>query len=171
MERYANSVMFGFDFQSNAAIVLMVKNTAEMVTIRIEGEEDIEIGLSDGTYVLAQAKSVEKASTDFSNVRAKAEKAMTSLSEASKKVTASQLIYITNSPDPFKDEASKPMFYGKARVKYAALPEQTQKVISGWLSKIESPLNTDALTIQVLPFETDDEDQRYKVVIDAISDL
>lgn len=171
MERYANSVMFGFDFQSNAAIVLMVKNMAEMDTIRIEGEEDIEIGLSDGTYVLAQAKAVEKASTDFSNVRAKAEKAMKSLSEASKKVTASQLIYITNSPDPFKDKASKPMFYGKARVKYAALPEQTQKVISGWLSKIESPLNTDALTIQVLPFETDDEDQRYKVVIDAISDF
>ena len=47
--RYANSVLFGFDFQSNAAIVLMLDNMADMETIRIEGEEDIEIGLNDGT--------------------------------------------------------------------------------------------------------------------------
>lgn len=171
MTRYANSVLFGFDFQSNAAIVLMIQNMAEMDTIRIEGEEDIEIGLNDGSYVLAQAKSVVNSSTDFDNVRQKGKKAMESLSEASKKLKAKQLIYITNSPDPFKDEASKPMFYGKSRVTYNTLPDQTKEIISGWLSEIDKPLDTDKLTVQVLPFETDVDEQRYKVVVDTISDF
>lgn len=169
--RYANSVLFGFDFQSNAAIVLMLDNMAYMETIRIEGEEDIEIGLNDGTYVLAQAKSVVNSSTNFSNVRQNGKKAMASLSDASHKLKAKHLIYVTNSPDPFKDVASKPMFYGKSRVIYNRLPEPTKQIISGWLSEIEKPLNTDKLTVQVLPFETDDEEQRYKVIIEAISDF
>ena len=113
MSRRANSVIFGFDFQENAAIVLMVENMAEMVSVKIEGEEDIEIRLNDGSTILAQAKSVVKASTDFSNVRTKAKAAMTSLSEAAEKVKVRNLIYYTNSPNPFNDEASKPMFYGK----------------------------------------------------------
>ena len=137
--RYANSVLFGFDFQSNAAIVLMLDNMADMETIRIEGEEDIEIGLNDGTYVLAQAKSVVNSSTDFSNVRHNGKKAMESLSDASQKLKAKHLIYVTNSHDPFKDEVSKPMFYGKSRVKYSMLPEPTKQIISGWLSEIEKP--------------------------------
>ena len=86
MSRRANSVIFGFDFQENAAIVLMVENMAEMDSVKIEGEEDIEIRLNDGSTILAQAKSVVKASTDFSNVRTKAKAAMTSLSEAAEKV-------------------------------------------------------------------------------------
>ena len=58
----------------------MVENMAEMNFVKIEGEEDIEITLNDGTSILAQAKSVVKASTDFDNVRAKAKAAMKSLS-------------------------------------------------------------------------------------------
>lgn len=171
MSRSASPVMFGFDFQSNAAIILMIENMAEMKSVRIEGAEDIEIGLNDGTYVLAQAKSVVKASTDFSNVRQKAEKAMETLSESAQKLRAKQLIYITNSPDPFNDKSSKPLFYGKARVKYNDLPDKTKTIISQWLSAIDKPLDTELLTIQVVPFETDDDEQRYKVVIDKITEF
>lgn len=171
MTRYANSVLFGFDFQSNAAIVLMIENMADLETIRIEGEEDIEIGLNDGSFVLAQAKSVVNSSTDFDNVRQKGKKAMESLSEASQRLNVRRLVYISNSPDPFKDDASKPMFYGKSRVKFNNLPKQTKGIISGWLSEIEKPLDTDKLTVQVLPFETDDDDQRYKVILDIIADF
>lgn len=171
MNKRANSVVFGFDFQENAAIVLMVKNMADMESIKIEGEEDIEIKLNDGTYVLAQAKSIEKSSTDFSNVRAKAKKAMESLSDAVKQLQAKELIYYTNSPDPFKEEASKPMFYGPSIVKYDNLPESTKNLIGDWLSQINEPLDASKLQIHVLPFETDDDDQRYKAVVEKISDF
>ena len=169
MTRSASPVMFGFDFQENVAIVLMIKNIAELETIKVEGEEDIELLLNDGSYVLAQAKSVVKSSTDFSNIRAKAKKAMESLSEAAQKLPARELIYYTNSPDPLHDEASKSMFYGPSRVKYDDLPDTAKGIINAFLSEIKKPLDTSLLKIQVLPFETDDDEHKYKVVRDVIS--
>ena len=56
--RTATSVLFGFDFQANAAIVLMLENIKDMSSIRLEGSEDIEINLNNGSSILAQAKSV-----------------------------------------------------------------------------------------------------------------
>lgn len=171
MDRYANSVLFGFDFQSNAAIVLMLDNMAEMETIRIDGEDDIEIGLNDGTFVLAQAKAVENASTDFRNVRQKAKAAMESLSDSSQKLKARKLVYITNSPNPFRDDTTSFMFFASGFKTYAGLPEPTRNLIDGWLSGIDNPLDTSLLTVQVLPFESDDEKQRYKEVLQVISDF
>ena len=68
--RRADAVVFGFDFQVNAAIVLMLENITELKSLRLEGNyEDIELELNDNHYILAQAKSIEKSSTDFRNVR------------------------------------------------------------------------------------------------------
>ena len=53
--RTATSVLFGFDFQANAAIVLMLENIKDMSSIRLEGSEDIEINLNNGSSILAQA--------------------------------------------------------------------------------------------------------------------
>ena len=65
--RRANATVFGFDFQINAAIVLMLKNIQELKSLKLEGDyEDIELELENGSYILAQAKSVEGASWDFS---------------------------------------------------------------------------------------------------------
>ena len=36
---------------------------------------------------------------------------------------------------------------------------------------MEKPLDTDKLKIQVLPFETDDENERYKVIMECINDF
>ena len=68
--RRAHAVLFGFDFQRNAAIVLMLENIKELHSVRLEGnEEDIELTLENGQKILAQAKAVEKSSYDFSHVR------------------------------------------------------------------------------------------------------
>lgn len=100
--RRANAVIFGFDFQVNAAIVLMLENIQELDSLKLEGNyEDIEITLDNGEYILAQAKAVEKSSVDFQNVRQNLKKALISLSEGAHKVNARQLILITNSPNEF----------------------------------------------------------------------
>ena len=171
MQRAATSLLFGIDFQTNAAIVLMLENIKEMSTIRVEGEEDIEIQLNDGSYVLAQAKSVVDSSTVFSNVRSKAKKAVTTLSEAAEKLKVRELIYITNSPNPFNDDASKPQFCDDAHVRFEKLPQTTKELVEGWFEGIKKPLDTSKFKIQVLPFETDDDKQRYKVVLRDISDF
>lgn len=172
MNRSATSVMFGFDFQVNCAIVLMLENIASLKTLRLEGEEDIEIVLEDDSYVLAQAKGIVKASTDFSNVRSKLKGALESLSDASNKLDdVNQIIYITNSPNPLNDEKSRPQFYGPAHRKYSDLPLDSQNIIKKYLEAIPSPLDPSKLSIQVLPFESDDPKEKYKVVLESISDF
>lgn len=68
--RRVNTVLFGVDFQVNAAIVLMIENIEDLKSLRLEGNfEDIELELENNQYILAQAKAVEKSSSDFRNVR------------------------------------------------------------------------------------------------------
>lgn len=172
VNRRANAVIFGFDFQVNAAIVLMLENIRDLQSLRIESEnEDIDIELRNGNHILAQAKSVEKSSTDFTHVREKLKNALKSLSEGCAKVSAEKLILITNSPNPLNEEASRSIFYGAAHRNFDTLPESSQKIITGFLSEIERPLNPEQFSIQVLPFETDNEAERYKVVMQVINDF
>lgn len=170
--RRADAVVFGFDFQVNAAIVLFLENIEDVEKICLEGNyEDIELELSSGKMILAQAKAVEKASSDFVNVRKNLKKALTSLSEAGERVDAKELIVITNSPNPFNDDKSRNVFYGHAHRNYNTLPPSAKEIVDRYLSKMEKPLDTDKLKIQVLPFETDDENERYKVIMECINDF
>lgn len=168
MDRSAVPLNFGLDFQANAAIVLMLENMEDMNSIRLERNEDIDIELVDGSYILAQAKGIVKSSTDFTNVRGNVKKAMASLSDGAKKVKAKELVFITNSPNPFKDDESRTLFWGPSVVSYNELPPTAKNLIQGYLSQISEPLDTNLLTIRTIPFEGDDERQRYKVVYNVI---
>jgi len=171
-DRRATAVMFGFDFQVNAAIVLMLENIESLKSLRLEGNfEDIELELDTDEHILAQAKAVEKSSTDFKNVRTNLHKAMISLSEGAQKTNAKQLILITNSPNPLNENESKNLFLGAAHREFDSLPESSQKLILDYLKEIESPLDTQKFMIQILPFETDNDAERYKIVRQAVDDF
>lgn len=170
--RRADAVIFGFDFQVNAAIVLFLENIKDVKSLRLEGDyEDIELELNTGEYILAQAKAVEKASDDFRNVRANMKKALESLSEASQKTKTKELIVVTNSPNPFNDKDSRDAFYGHSHRTYDSLPKSAKRIVDGYLNKTISPLERKKLKIQVIPFETDDDKERYKVIMQSINDF
>ena len=60
-DRNASPSAFGWDFQANAAILLMLENIREADKVRVEGaDEDIEITLKDKTKIYSQVKSVIK---------------------------------------------------------------------------------------------------------------
>ena len=164
--RNASSSAFGWDFQVNAAIVIMLDNIKEMTAIRLEGNEDIEVNLDDGTSILAQAKSVVRSSEDFTNVTTNLKKSLTSLSEAYNSTKdVKKLIYITNSPNPLHIEDEKYIFAGlSTRRSYDSLPQKSKDKIDGILSNITAPLDKSKLMIQTLPFETDEDKERYKFV-------
>lgn len=169
--RRANAVNFGFDFQVNAAIVLMLENIEDVSALRLEGNyEDIEVKLNDGEYILAQAKSIEKSSTDFHNVRKNLKKALESLSEGAQKCNASELILITNSPNPMNDDSIN-IFTLDAHRPYSSLPVSSQELVNEYLKQINQPLDTSKFMIQVLPFETDIDAERYKFVRRAVDDF
>lgn len=169
----AHAVVFGFDFQVNAAIVLFLENINDLKSLRLEGNyEDIELELNNGQYILAQAKSIEKGSSDFRNVRSNLQKALQTLSEGNQKVSAKQLILITNSFNPLNDAASQGIFSGPAaHRKYSSLPESSQKIIDNYLLKISKPFDIDKFWIQTIPFETDDDIERYKNISHAVDDF
>ncbi len=164
--RRANAVLFGFDFQRNAAIILMLERIKELRSVRLEGnEEDIELTLENGKKILAQAKAVEKSSSDFSHVRENLKKALISLSEGAQRVDAQELIFITNSPNPFNDEASRSVFGGlPTHRSFSSLPPSAQVTVQKYLGNVEHPLDSEKFTVQVFPFETDNEAERYKAV-------
>ena len=170
--RRANAVIFAFDFQVNAAIVLMLENIEDLEAIRLEGNyEDIELEFCNNKYILAQAKAVENSSVDFSHVRSNLKKALISLSEGAQKCETSQLIMITNSPNPLNDDLSKGLFFGPSYREYKTLPESSQNLVDSYLNEIDYPLDVNNFMIQVLPFETDNDLERYKVVRQTVEDF
>lgn len=170
--RRADAGMFGFDFQVNAAIVLMLENIKTLSSVRLEGnEEDIVLTLNNKKKILAQAKAVQNGSSDFRNVRANLKKALTTLSEGAQSADVDKLIFITNSANPFNDDSSRSVFYAPTRRKFSDLPPSAQAIIQEYLSAIAQPLNTDDFVIQVFNFETDDDKERYKVVMQEVNDF
>ncbi|MBO7529582.1 MAG: hypothetical protein J6T37_06880 [Bacteroidales bacterium] len=172
-DRSATSTLFGFDFQTNAAIVLMLENIKDMKTIRMEGHEDIEINLNDDSSILAQAKAVVNGSYDFTNVLTNLKKALASLNDANAKCpSVKQLIYITNSANPLNITAEKHVFAGLPTYReYATLPPKSKKKIDDIMSKISCSFDKSKLLIQTFPFETDNDQEKYKSVINSIRDF
>ena len=79
MQNCAAPSLFGWDFQVNAAIAILIDNIKDVDKVRLEGsKQDIEITLSNKEKIYAQAKSVEKAG-DYSNVKKHLTNALNSL--------------------------------------------------------------------------------------------
>ncbi len=170
--RRAYAVQFGFDFQVNAAIVLMLENIENFTSLRLEGDfEDIEISLNNGKCILAQAKSVVRASEDTRNVRRNLKKALLTLSEGASKTESEKLIFITNSLDPFDNKELRNIIYGYTRKSFKDLPQAAQSIIKSYIKDLENPLDLENFWIHVLPFETSDDQERYKVVKEKIDDF
>lgn len=172
MSRRADAVLFGFDFQVNAAIVLMLENIKNIKSLKLEGNnEDIELQLSENKFILAQAKAVVNSSSDFSNVRKNLKKSLKSLSEGNERISAEKLIFITNSPNPFNDDESRSVFWGPTHRAFDTLPPSAQQIVSEYLREIKKPLDTSKFSVQVVPFETDDDKERYKYILQEINEF
>lgn len=167
----ASDSIFGWDFQINAAIVLMLEDVTNIQQIRVEGKtEDIEITLADGEFIFSQAKALADPSST-KNVRKKLSDGLGTLNQAAKKTGVCKLIYITNAYDPLSDKKSMPSFYGQSRKPYSSLMDSAKKIIDNILLKENySDIDKSKLFIYTLPFENDMND-RYKVVIEKVKDF
>lgn len=165
----ASPEVFGFDFQVNATIFLLLDNIKEVKTVRMEGaSEDIELTMNDGNQIMAQAKGVVRGSSDFSNVRRNLQKAIGTLSSADNK-SVEQLILITNSKNPLKEDTSKSFFYGPpVAVGYNDLSAEAKRVIDDIVERLDVSLDRDKFQIYYFMFETDNLKTRYAVIEEKI---
>lgn len=168
----ASPEMFGFDFQVNATIVLLLDNIKDVKTVRMEGaSEDIELTMNDGKQIMAQAKATVKGSSDFSNVRSKLSDAIRTLSSSDGKAVE-QLVLITNSTNPLKEDTSKQLFYGPpTEVGYNDLSDEAQKVIDDIVERLAVDFDKNKFQIYYFMFESSNLQTRYKVIEEKIRDF
>lgn len=170
--RNASASAFGWDFQANSAMLLMLENIREAKRVRVEGsDEDIEITLDDHTKIYAQAKAVEKPD-DTSHVIDKLTKALETLSDAAKNGDGSQFTYMTNSSNPFNNQRTVSYFTGRTHLGFDELPDQAQKRIKDIITKNGfADLDVHKLDIRVIPFYGNDLKNRYKEIQACVNEF
>ena len=171
-DRNASASAFGWDFQVNAVILLMLENIKEAKCVRVEGaDEDIEITFQDEKKLYAQAKAVEKPD-DTSHVIDKLAKALETLSEAAKNGDGKIFTYITNSSNPFNSQRTLSYFMGRTHLYYDELPdiakEKIKKIIK---SKNYLGLDVNKIDVRVIPFYGRDLKNRYKEIQSCINEF
>ena len=164
-DRNASPSAFGWDFQANAAILLMLENIREADKVRVEGaDEDIEITLKDKTKIYSQVKSVIK-QDDFSNINEKLTAALETLNLDSQNGDGSLFTYTTNSPNPFNNKKTMWAFTGRTHLDFDELPDSCQKKVQNILAdKGYSHLDTSLMDVRVIPFYGRDLKNRYKEI-------
>lgn len=170
--RNASPSAFGWDFQVNAAIVLMLENIKEAKVVRVEGaDEDIEITLQDQSKIYAQAKAVSKPD-DTSHVLEKLTKALETLDGDAKNGDGSIFTYVTNSLNPFNSQKTIPFFTGRTHLDFDELPDVAQKKIEKIIqTKTYSNLDLHKIDIRVIPFYGNDLKNRYKEIKACIDEF
>ena len=176
--RNASASDFGWDFQHNAAIVLVLKNIKnDFKSVRVEGAtEDIEINFNDGEISYIQAKASESPEQD-TNVKSKLEKALESLNDASRQSNVKSLVFTTNNhiyPFNHAKKDKDPYISGRTSLKYSELSANSQKIIDGIiknkkLSNIK--IKKEKLSVEVIPFYGDDDDNRYKEIYKSVENF
>jgi hypothetical protein len=167
----ASPSAFGWDFQVNAGIVLLLMNIGEAESVKIEGTtEDVEITFANGQKVFAQAKSIFDPD-DTSHAIDKLEGALKTLNNASTSPEAERLVYVTNSPNPFIDVKTMTAFTGScAYLPYANLPQVCKDRIDTICTRQRHTLPRNNLAVLVFDFRGDGEN-RYRIVKEKVNEL
>lgn len=171
-DRNASASAFGWDFQINSAILLMLENIKEAKCVRVEGaDEDIEITLRNQTKVYAQAKAVVKPD-DTTNANAKLTQAIETLNDDAKNGDGSLFTYVTNLSNPFNNQRLLGYFTGRTHLSYEELPDSAQKKINEIIRKNGfSSLDVQKMDVRVIPFYGTDLKNRYKEIKGCVDEF
>ena len=171
ISKNASYELFGWDFQVNAAIFIFLKNIKNIDKVRLEGKlQDIEFIKKDSSKIFAQAKAIYRVD-DYKNVISNLTSAITSLDEAQRQdSTCNEIIYVTNTPNPFNKDIS--YFSGVTKLWYKDLPESCRKIIDE-IKKVKflKSFNNEEFSLQIIPFHGSDLDNRYKHIKTLVNEF
>lgn len=166
----ASATIFGFQFQINAAIYLMLKHFSDFDQIKVEGsQEDIELFLHDNKKIYAQAKSKEFPTKDNKGHSEKLKDALRTLSNVDDRGNYN-LMYISNLEENPLNSGTKE-FDGISFLKYDELKEESKKKIDNQISNENYNIDTSRLIIAKIPFYGDDWEQRHKEISKKMSEF
>ncbi|MEI5908352.1 hypothetical protein WAK64_14950 [Bacillus spongiae] len=172
----ATSSAFGWDFQSNAAILLALKNIKNLDSLKVEGNiDDIELYLKDNKRIFAQAKSQEDP-TPSTNTLTKLRDALKTLINAINQSDYEKIIYISNIMNPLKNNDLN-YYWGQyfTIYSYTELNDQARTIIDHYIKSVVenyqlniSNLDYNKLEISVFPFFGQDDETRYRIIFEAV---
>ena len=113
---------------------------------------------------MSQAKSVMKPD-DFNNVKRNLQKGLGTLNNAAKLSEVEQLVFVTNSPNPFNDATTMFKFSSPLNMaSFSELPENCKQVIDEICTEKGYDFDKKILSVCVMQFHGENEDERYKVL-------
>ena len=171
VNRNASASAFGWQFQINIAIYLMIKYFGKFKEMKIERDkEDIEISLDNSKKIYAQAKSKQNINDgDTSSYSTKLRKALESLSDVNDNDSES-LIYISNlEPNPLNSGTNE--FELVSFFKYNELSLASKEKIDIQLNQLQKNINRDKLIIAKVPFFGEDKETKQKYIIAKIENF
>ena len=169
--RNASPSLFGWEFQVNAGIVIMLDYIREAEAVKIEGvTEDIEVILQNGTRVFAQAKS-SMDPEDTKNASRDLKKALKTLNDAERIGKVKQLILVTNRANPLNEEKSRRYFSNAySLVPYSILPSTGQQRIQDICKQEKLALRLNHFSVLALQY-SGDGDFRYETIKERVSEF
>jgi len=172
----ASASAFGWSFQSNAAILIALKNIKELISIKVEGNiEDIEVLLKNNNNLYIQAKSQVDPTPD-SNTYNKLRDGLKTLINASNQNEYSQLIYITNITNPLKKDSldyywgNEYAFYG-----YSEFNLEGKEIIDKYIDVAtkkygisNNKLQKEKLFFCMVPFSGENLETRHRIISSSV---
>jgi hypothetical protein len=133
---FAGAVIFGFEFQVDAAICLFIRSIENIDQIKVEGKfQDIELLMKDGSKTFCQVKSIYNPSSVRS--LSKFREAAYSLAETPIGLNDSYL-YCSNQLDSFISGSSCFSVDSILEYSFVNLEEGMQKIVEKYFSKKKS---------------------------------
>lgn len=167
MSNDASASSFGWNFQANAAIILLIKCIKNAESIKVESKnQDIEIKQIDGSFIYAQAKSVV-APHDTANISARLKDALVSLSSVP--INCSKLVYVTNIKTPFND--SERLFQNREICPYAVFSEKDKININAAIASIKEKLEKSIIEEQLKAKKDEHKSCRSNAKLDNINNF
>lgn len=166
-DRNACSVIFGIEYQIDAAICLFLRDIHKIEKIKVEGKfEDIEEFLNNDSIIYCQVKSVyDPKNTNVSSSKLK--KAIESLSECPIDINDG-LLYCSNQVDPLIKKS--PLYSGNDILiyKFNDLDTPSQDLIKKYFNKIPSK-NYESLSVIKIPYNvsSDIDTKRHFIIEEA----
>jgi len=153
-DRRANCTINGFQFQTVAAISLLIDHLYDFQSIKNEGEDDIVVRLSNEKVICAQAKS--SSDENSKNALDYLKKSFESLSDdmIKFKTNCSQLVYITNINSMFGNTTIVDDFPSGITVSYNEFSQKNKELVKKYAP---TSFGIDIYGVQFLKYIGDDE--------------
>jgi hypothetical protein len=163
----ASPVVFGFEYQVDAAICIFLRDINRILSVRVEGRfQDIEVLHSDGSNEFIQVKSIHDPQKKYTNdynlkkaLRSLARKTLTNIDSMS---------YCSNQKDNFIKNCKLFVDDRVIKYKYRDLDDDSRKRISDIIFEDSLAINTDSLSLLKIPyFQSDDIGTKKKAIIEC----